>query len=147
MWSSNLNLFLPFTQVDESTTRMYGGTGLGLAICKKLVSLMGGNIKVSSTPGNGCTFQFALDFQKRIEFSDSSNDCLHALKNLNVLIIDDNTDALHILRELLNSLGVNICETLPSHEVINHLSSTEVKYDVIFVDCRCLIFVALKLAT
>jgi len=131
---SQKNLFLPFTQVDESTTRIYGGTGLGLAICKKLVSLMGGNIKVSSSLGEGCIFQFALDFQKRIEFADSSSDCLHALKNLNVLIIDDNADAILILQELLNSLGVNVSETLPSHEVINHLSSTEVKYDVIFVD-------------
>ena len=58
-------LFLPFSQIESSSSRSYGGTGLGLSICKALIeNVMGGKVWLESTPGLGTNVSFSLRFQK-----------------------------------------------------------------------------------
>jgi signal transduction histidine kinase len=60
-------VFEPFNQADATITRHYGGTGLGLAICRQLAQAMGGNILLSSRPGEGSSFTVSLPVRARLD--------------------------------------------------------------------------------
>jgi two-component system sensor histidine kinase/response regulator len=95
-------IFRAFEQEDTSTTRKYGGTGLGLTIAARLVELMGGQIGVDSMPGRGSTFIFTARFGRQPNPSGPvAPPPPVLLRNLPVLIVDDNATNRHILQEWL----------------------------------------------
>ena len=136
-------IFESFIQADSSTMRKYGGTGLGLAITKKLVELMGGELKVSSTLGEGSTFSFAIKFET-INDSDYSPGYLsyNTIEKPNfegaVLVCDDNYMNQQVIREHLVNVGLNTVVVdnglLGVEKVKERISKDEPPFDLILMD-------------
>ena len=99
-------LFQSFSQADSSVTRKYGGTGLGLSISRQLVELMGGSIKVTSTPGVGSCFSFTVKLGIGEAGAESVASPTAALRQARVLVVDDSATAREALLEMLASHGV-----------------------------------------
>ncbi|KAI8138810.1 hypothetical protein BJV82DRAFT_522892 [Fennellomyces sp. T-0311] len=104
-------LFVPFSQVDGSTTRKYGGTGLGLSICLQLVQLMSGTIDVSSTPAQGSNFHFSictsLASEKAEERKKMTDELLQSLRHARILVADKHASTVTMVRKLLPGVAVD----------------------------------------
>ena len=94
-------LFMPFSQVDSSNTRKYGGTGLGLTISQRLVNLMGSEINVKSSAGNGSEFYFEVDFPVVEENLREYK----KIEDLNFYVLDKNQHSRDVIAEYLSAWG------------------------------------------
>src|SRR5262245_57146565 len=93
----------PFVQADGSTTRTYGGTGLGLAISKRLVESMDGQFWIDSEVGRGSTFSFTVSFAVWHTSEPAVQTVPEvAVRDLPVLVVDDNATNRLILQEILS---------------------------------------------
>ncbi len=96
-------IFETFAQADESTTRKYGGTGLGTAISKQLIELMGGEIGLQSSPGQGSRFWFTLDFELPSADQVLARSDEVGLDAARVLLIQSDVQDRHKIRRAISS--------------------------------------------
>ena len=125
-------IFEAFSQEDSSINRKFGGTGLGLAISKRLLGLMGSELKVDSTLKQGSTFYF--DIQLKTAHGEAENvEFLEFQHCKNVLIVDDNNNNRQILKEMLVIKGIQSEEALNGKEALDKLVAGK-KFDAVLID-------------
>ncbi len=99
--------FEAFSHADGSMTRKYGGTGLGLTICKRLVELIDGRVWLESEPGACSTFQFVIRMAAVAELPSAVAAAKpERLRNLSVLVFDDNLTNRRVLAGILARWGM-----------------------------------------
>ncbi len=114
-------IFKPFTQADNSTTRIYGGTGLGLCISNQLAKTLGGDITVHSEKGKGSKFTTTIDVriapdklemitQPPIQEMPSSKSPTHSQIQLNghVLLVEDNRENQRLIAKSIRKIGLSV---------------------------------------
>lgn len=122
-------LFKKFSQVDTSTTRVYGGTGLGLAICRQLVTLMNGCLGVESEIGKGSIFWFVLPFQIPAgkEKKTSTPPPLRSQpSDARLLVIDDRETVQALVKSAAETRNLAITAATNEAEAIVHWQQAEV---------------------
>ncbi|MDH5434825.1 MAG: response regulator, partial [Gammaproteobacteria bacterium] len=143
-------LFEKFSQADTSTTRKYGGSGLGLSICKSLVKLMGGEIGVKSSKGQGSTFWFTIRAKdasenfieqylkpetgkSRVELLDHYK---MLFKDKNILIAEDNKVNQVVIRNLIKKMDINYHIVEDGQQAYDYVCENHGKVDLILMDCE-----------
>ncbi|MBO6718412.1 MAG: response regulator [Rhizobiaceae bacterium] len=130
------SIFDKFSQVDTSSTRRHEGTGLGLAIASRLISLMGGELGVTSKLGQGSTFWFRVGLEENAPLEPvlvPDTDITGA----RILIIDDNAINCEIFTEMTRSWGFDSCAVESGHlalDFIDHAATMGAGVDLIILD-------------
>jgi two-component system sensor histidine kinase RpfC len=128
------NIFEPFSQASEGTTRKYGGTGLGMSIARKVVNLMGGDLLLESEPGKGSHFYFDLQLPKVVKTvqKEAAVVSIPIVYGKRILVADDNATNLILIKELLERDRHQVTVASSGREALDILSLVNV--DLIFVD-------------
>lgn len=133
-------LFTPFEQGDSSINRRFGGSGLGLAIVKNLMDMMGGEIKVYSTPGEGSTFILMLTLDVDNEKESVSKIALSSnhFRDVKALVLEKSGSNINMIDSYLAGYGMNCELTTSEVSAMSMLEAANGKFakpfDLLIVD-------------
>jgi PAS domain S-box-containing protein len=136
------HLYKDFSQEDASVTRKFGGTGLGLSISKKLISLMGGEMNIESTKGEGTVISFSLSMPTGSSnaLAPEIDDTLELkaqqreLINKKILLVEDNDFNRLLANTILTTYGATVTEAWNGKVAIE--LSEQQNFDIIIMDVQ-----------
>jgi two-component system, sensor histidine kinase and response regulator len=143
-------LFQPFVQADSSTTRRFGGTGLGLTISRKMAQMLGGDVTVASTPGQGSRFVAAvatgpLESIRLVESGwehallkpkEPPNWKLPARLSGRVLVAEDGPDNRRLITYLLEKQGLEVTTVDDGRKAVDTALAADRPFDMILMDIQ-----------
>ncbi|SFC98753.1 chemotaxis protein CheB [Algibacter pectinivorans] len=134
-----IEIFERFKQINYQNNAKYGGTGLGLAICKGIITLMGGNINVSSNLNLGTTFSFSIPL-KLTQFKNAKKPklpikCTRFLKDKTILIAEDDALIQLLFKVVLKNTGAYLLFAKTGTQAVNTYQTTP-EIDVVLLDIR-----------
>ncbi|MBZ8139687.1 hypothetical protein CLD22_07205 [Rubrivivax gelatinosus] len=132
-------LFEAFEQADASTTRRYGGTGLGLALTRHLARLMGGDVGVDSSPGQGSSFWFSCWLGQGDTRAAEWPPAAQAPFGMRALLVDDLAESREVLADMLRRVGMQVDEAGDGTQAIERFATERAAgrpYDLLVADWR-----------
>jgi PAS domain S-box-containing protein len=134
-------LFKPFTQADNSTTRLFGGTGLGLAICRSLCQMLDGQLQISSEFDRGTCVTMLLPLKRLVPVAHphvptTPQDALARLTGAQVLLVEDHPMNRQLLQVLLSKLGIQTVMAENGQQALDCLAQTPDKFDAVLMDVQ-----------
>ncbi|MDI4645231.1 PAS domain S-box protein [Cohnella hashimotonis] len=128
-------IFEPFSQIDSFMLRKHEGTGLGLSISRRIVELMGGEIRAESDGKDGSTFQFSIELHERTaeELPPETGELRDAvMTSARILVGEDNPINTLVLKKMLEKMGHCVTVAANGKEVIE--AALQEPFDCIFMD-------------
>ena len=134
-------LFKPFTQADNSITRLYGGTGLGLAISRSLCHLLEGHLQIDSELQRGTCVTLLLPLKRWRPLPDVaqpvlSNDALLRLNGSQILLVEDHPMNRQLLQALLGKLGIQTITAENGQQALECLAKSPESFDAVLMDVQ-----------
>ena len=130
-------LFQPFSQADNSIRRKFGGTGLGLAISRHLVELLGGDLRLESTPNVGTTLTFCLPLPALKQSVADETRPLAGVNRARILVIDDRATSRNVYKTYLEFMDLSVDWAGSAEQalvLIDVANATNRPYQVIIAD-------------